>query len=231
MSWQVRSGEGSGAIDISNPIALGTPDWNPIYNSAQINRSDFQLTIPKADIPPGLPPDVTFNITQAALDSTVDFLVRNFNNGTGDVQIRDEVLIPSADVMQPLYASTDLSSTFANLAHSLSVAIRNSAPLSSAHRGTSFHNVIYFRIRWGWFVVPLTTTLAGCVFVAACIWQTWRQGVAAWKTSSLVTLVHGLDEKTGAEVRNASAAGVSKGVGKVRIRMKDAPNGVELQGA
>lgn len=141
------------------------------------------------------------------------------------MQTRDNVLVPTSDIMQPLYASTNLSSTFANLARSLSVAIRNSAPLDTAQRGTSYRNFIYFRIRWGWFIIPLTTTVAGCIFVAACIWQTRMQNVAAWKTSSLATLVHGLDEKTRAEVRSAGAVGVSKGVATVKISLRDAPDG------
>jgi hypothetical protein len=55
----------------------------------------------------------------------------------------------------------------------------------------------YIRIRWAWFSFPLVLLLLTLGFLIMTIWKgRSREDIGVWKTSSLATLVNGLDSTT-----------------------------------
>jgi hypothetical protein len=132
----------------------GTLGSNPIYHDTFLYRDDYTLdptALQRSDAG-------SFNITQKALLSTVDFLTslipQNNGNATVRAVVQDEQFILymyGSPILQPLFSQKNTTATFDALAKSISNAIRNlgTEPMTKQW-------VRFFRVRWAFLALPLS---------------------------------------------------------------------------
>jgi hypothetical protein len=89
---------------------------------------------------------------------------------------------------------------FGNIAHSLTVAMRNeyilyeSWPGDRVINGTATRYELYVNVRWPWIILPAALQILALVFLILVILNTRRHGIGAYKDGVLATLFHGIDE-------------------------------------
>ncbi|KAF2877054.1 hypothetical protein BDV95DRAFT_481603 [Massariosphaeria phaeospora] len=172
---------------------LATPFWK---------ASDLRLVIPPEESA-HLPENLTrqFNITHTAVKSTMDFL-RGFASlaAAPSDSTKNQMAYPAyhIDIMPPvidtLWASTNLTTTFENLARSITTHLRNVAP--DRHRGTVQSWVFHFKVNWAFLAFPLAMLLLGIVYVLLTIIEATRLHLPIWKEGLLPVLLHGFDDAT-----------------------------------
>jgi hypothetical protein len=54
----------------------------------------------------------------------------------------------------------------------------------------------YVHVRWGFAVLPIAAVLATLIFLLTAMTMTHTSGTQVWKSSALVSLLHGLDHQT-----------------------------------
>lgn len=101
--------------------------------------------------------------------------------------------------LQILYNSTDLESTFANLANSMTNDIRRNGAIRRTERGRAEVPVTLVHIRWPWTTFSCTLVIAGLFFLPVCMFLTKKAPVPLWKTSALAILFHQLRPRLPAE--------------------------------
>ena len=136
---------------------------------------------------------------------------------------------PPSNFIDMLYASPNISLTFANAAQTLSNYIQNirgsgqRAPITS----TTQIAVTYIRIQWLFVVLPTLVLLAGYLYVFFALWQTWQLKAPAWKEALVPLLSRGLDEEGQRLLQDAEESGrLRKFVRKSRIRLNATGNEV-----
>ncbi|KAK6848976.1 hypothetical protein PG995_012809 [Apiospora arundinis] len=180
-------------------------------------RSDFRLGVPEAERKMYvLPPDLSFNVSQATIVSTIDWFESTFGH---KMTYPAAGIKASAGIAETLYNSTTnitgesidgISAVFAAVADSMSIWIRDRqlslaetadgrrSPGTPPRVGTVKRWTIRFGVRWPFMALPLVLELAGALYVGFTIHETRRLGIAAWKDSALATIVYGLG---GEEIR------------------------------
>ncbi|KAJ8113770.1 hypothetical protein OPT61_g4167 [Boeremia exigua] len=177
---------------------------------ARIDRMDLQLLIPPEQSK-HLPPDVRreFNVSHAFIFSAIDFLLGYTKeqtiqtkpadtNGQAD-ETWDMLAVPLWKTSQPavldaLWNSTNLTTTFENVARSLTTQIRNSSP--DRHQGELQKWVLHVHVDWAYLAYPVFMLVAGIVYVILTIIESSRLRMPVWKESALPTLLHGFDDET-----------------------------------
>jgi hypothetical protein len=96
--------------------------------------------------------------------------------------------------MDALWNSTNLTTTFENVARSLTFQIRNSAP--SRHQGTTQRWTIRVRVNWAYLAFPISLLTIGLTYVILTIAESTKLRVPAWKEKALPTLLYGFDDET-----------------------------------
>ncbi|KAI0468784.1 hypothetical protein F4859DRAFT_524337 [Xylaria cf. heliscus] len=158
-----------------------------------------------------------FNISQSAVDSISFFFQQTFAsdemnlpldtrpNGTNNTALLNGFYVGSTgstyqpSLIQILFRSSDLTSSFATLATSMTNALINSAdnietdgiPKEQVGQTQSF--VIVYRIEWGWIALHAIVLAAAWLFfiITIRINQRSGQGKEAWKSNSLAVLGRG----------------------------------------
>ncbi|KAJ4369470.1 hypothetical protein N0V86_009305 [Didymella sp. IMI 355093] len=192
------------------PNNTGADTWveslgNNLYD-ARVNRTDLQLVIPK-DMSTEYPDDMRreFNVSHSFIFSAIDHLIKfskqNLPNcgGPAPDEAWDMLGVPWLnDKMPPivdaLWNSTDLTTTFDNVARSLTNQIRNSSP--DRHQGRLQKWTIHVRVDWAYLAYPVTILVAGIIYVILTIIESTRLRLPVWKESALPTLLHGFDDET-----------------------------------
>ena len=82
------------------------------------------------------------------------------------------------------------------IADSLSTYLRQVADSPSAAVGDAQSVSTFVQARWAWAVLPVALLAITMAFVLATVLLSARKGIPMWKSSSLVSLLHGLDEAT-----------------------------------
>lgn len=191
---------------IKNVSALGTLDWNPVHHLGYYNRTDFKLDASDLNASWYKSND-QFNITQSFIDSTQAFLldlspIPNSTAGTPlGVYNGSGVLVFPTPILQPMWGSPNTTSIFDALAKSLTNAIRSAGGDGAA--GEVQYWVYRYKIRWGFFALPVIVVLGGSLFTILSIIETRKARLATWKNSSLATMAFGPDEETRREIRCA----------------------------
>ncbi|KAF2096287.1 hypothetical protein NA57DRAFT_79053 [Rhizodiscina lignyota] len=213
--------------------SLNTDSHEPLYsNDTMLPRTDLQLLIPD-DHPTGLPRNLSgpFNITQATVQSTSSFLIQ-WSVGTAGTLLVNESPYgdnsPVPSVLDALQNSTNLTTTFANVAQSMTYQIRSSS--SVPHNGISQLWVTHIRVQWTYLVLPAVALLGGCVYVILTLIETLHLKLPAWKESALATLSYGLSEETQDLLREADATGdIDAAAQGISIRLAEDGDGLRLQ--
>ncbi|KAK3623131.1 hypothetical protein LTR56_021801 [Elasticomyces elasticus] len=233
-SWSVKSPKPwQGSSDdpyIRDPTQLWSAEYNPIYHELFTNRSDFEIAIP--DNPWGLPSSVS--ASQRFLTSTIEMFEKaiipdpNSLYHEQPAAYQQGTMVYTADVLQPLDASKDLSNTFSNVANSMTVAIRNRAEQSTS--GDVHVYVVHIQVEWAYLVLPAAVSLGAVITLAFAMRQTAKLGVAAWQGNTLATLLYGLDDETRLHLRTIGAVeGIDEACER-RVTRRDMADGCELYG-
>lgn len=82
------------------------------------------------------------------------------------------------------------------IAMSMTNHMRNTADTKSAAVGTAFRMQTIVRARWLWATFPVVLLALTVAFLLATVLVTFRNKVPIWKSSSLASLLHGLDDDT-----------------------------------
>ncbi|KAF1839422.1 hypothetical protein BDW02DRAFT_593774 [Decorospora gaudefroyi] len=154
-------------------------------------RNDLRLVVPpeqSKSFPTTMAREV--NISHALLRSTIDYL-RDFAGGGKLVAFPDRDSPPFVDA---IWNSTNLTTTFDNVAKSLTNQIRNSSP--QRQEGAAQRWVIHLHVKWAYLAYPVTMLAFGILYVVLIMIESTRLRLPAWKESALPTLMYGFDEAT-----------------------------------
>jgi hypothetical protein len=188
-------------------IDIDIDDLYDPLDTKDLLRHDLRLVIPSKQseaLPLSVPRE--YNVSHALIRSTIDYL-QTFtgtdrdpssyglqqDNGTymNPLSFPD---VSSPSYLDALWNSTNLTTTFENVARSLTFQIRNSAP--SRHQGTTQKWTIRVRVNWAYLAFPISLLTMGLVYVVLTIVESTRLRVPAWKEKALPTLLYGFDDET-----------------------------------
>lgn len=211
-------------------------------------RSDLQLNLREEDIKPfGLSfdsPNIfpSYNISQETISSSIEWLSSaaqpsgNTFTRTGTVQTaypvgsQDSPSILLLGLLQPKNSS--VSDTFDHVAKAITTFFRTSSgtdPVSGAEQQWVYH----IRVTWAYGALPVLVILGGCVYVASCVWDTYRLGMPAFKSSTLAVLAYALDVESRVQLRQGAMRGdegLEKAAKSLVVRLKRGEKGHELGG-
>ena len=251
-SWAVREPRSWKTADYAPhkgyPNGTNGPEyqaWDEQYPSLsqrlieRVFRTDLQLRIP-AEESGQLGANVarTFNVTQTTITGIQSFMLGlSFGAVNASIAPEDQrvMVYPIKREINPLadvfWRSTNLSSTFENLASRLTVQLRGSSNLTQ--QGTSEEYVIHFEVNWPFVAVPLSTLLVGCIYFLVIMCQTRRLKLPVWKESAYPTLMYGFDDSTQSLLRGADKTlDGPKAVKRFRegvfVRLMDSDQGLRL---
>jgi hypothetical protein len=88
----------------------------------------------------------------------------------------------------------NLTTTFENVARSITNQIRNSSP--DRLQGELQKWAVHVHVDWPYLAYPIFMLVAGIVYVILTIVESTRLHVPVWKESALPTLLHGFDDET-----------------------------------
>ncbi|MCJ1442604.1 MAG: hypothetical protein MMC23_003100 [Stictis urceolatum] len=215
---------------------IGTDNWNPIGHEYYLPRADFQLQLSAnqtaiffnstnqtaSSQDTGLSPSANFNVSQPAIDSTIAYLHSLFRtepHKEPNVAALGDMTHYTSPSTQALYNSPSLNSTFKNIAHDMSSAIRNSNNRTISGRHSTYE--VKIAVSWGFIVVPMLICVLDLLFLLAAMWQTKKAGVPLWKENVLAAAVWGLDGETKEQARmdwDCKKVGVRDGGWTVQFR-------------
>ncbi|KAK3645196.1 hypothetical protein LTR56_009246 [Elasticomyces elasticus] len=229
--WSVKSWQGSSEDPyICDPTQLWSAEYNPIYHELFTNRSDFEIAIP--DNPWGLPSSVS--ASQRFLTSTIEMFEKaiipdpNSLYHEQPAAYQQGTMVYTADALQPLDVSKDLSHTFSNVANSMTVAMRNRAEQSTS--GDVHVYVVHIQVEWAYLVLPAAVSFGAVITLAFAMRQIAKLGVAAWQGNTLATLLYGLDDETRSHLRTIGAVeGIDEACER-RVTRRDMADGCEPYG-
>ncbi|KAH6889839.1 hypothetical protein B0T10DRAFT_513043 [Thelonectria olida] len=160
-------------------------------NLSGIVRSDLQLVSPNSH--------ATYNVSQTAVDSISSFFQSTFtdpartNTSRGSYSGRlnaflvNQTGLQYAPAMaQVLWNADDLPATFEAVAASMSNALRLGDAGGLLQVGQGGRLRTFYRVQWGWIVLPAGVALAGGVFLALTMLRS--QARTVWKSSTLALL-------------------------------------------
>jgi len=209
-----------------------------------VDMTDLQVVIPNdiLSLPDSttLPGNVTrrFNVTQATVGSTIDFLLSmwTWGNGTYNAPYQGMIYYRPYDqygqyefnalMMRPLYESGDPQDSFAHMAKSMTNYIRASSNVTEP--GRTLRWVTHTRVRWDFVVLPVLLFISVCAFTLLSIMETRRLGLPAWKENAMPMMTYGLDGNTRAKLREAEQRG-RHGARNMLVKMEDDGDGLELK--
>jgi hypothetical protein len=119
----------------------------------------------------------------------------------------------SPGVMDALWNSTNLTTTFDNVAKSITNHIRSAS--SERHLGSTQTWVIHVRVNWEYLAYPVSILLIGIAYVVCTILESMKLRIPIWKERSLPTLLYGFDDDTRKRLRDHES---EKQVNDVRVR-------------
>ncbi|KAF1993607.1 hypothetical protein P154DRAFT_588469 [Amniculicola lignicola CBS 123094] len=96
-------------------------------------------------------------------------------------------------VMDPLFNSTDLGTTFARIAQSLTTQLRNIT--ITMMEGSTQRFVIHVQVKWIFLTFPILLTVIGSVYVVLTIAESVKMKMPVWKGNTLSTLLFGFDQE------------------------------------
>ncbi|OCL04734.1 hypothetical protein AOQ84DRAFT_225656 [Glonium stellatum] len=194
---------------------------NVLYTDEDVFRTDLQLEIPQEQSR-DLSVDVIqqFKVTQETVASTVDFLLGLTYSRKQMAYNPDGFNVAAPLIMDVLWNSTNLTTTFENVAQSMTNQIRNTA--STLQAGTLQRWVIHIQAKWAFLAFQIVLLSTGCLYVILTILETNRLRLPAWKEAAMPTLMYGFDNETQRLLKEAQTnARASNVVQTVLIRFDE----------
>jgi hypothetical protein len=202
-SWAVRD------PDSHKTITPLTPDEESSMNSNGYDLYNPSIDFPRHDLRLIIPPEQAggfspiaaqeVNISHRLLRSTIDYL--HAFTSYSDLHMSESppslIAFPDRDAppfVDALWNSTNLTTTFGNVARSLTNQIRNTSPdrLDGVTQGW----VIHVRVDWAYMSFPVAMLSIGILYVVLVIVESARLRLPVWKERALPTLMYGFDNET-----------------------------------
>jgi hypothetical protein len=183
-TYKVSVYEGNVIVKVLNTWQFETWAANWIENQIRFAR-------PPVDVVKGTT-NTTFTIDYATGLGFLNLLQQAFT-GTAITPLHNYISYSySSDIMQVLYMTDDLGQMMENVASSLSSHMRTVS--SEAVHGKVWTTDTYVHVRWIWLLLPMSLMPASLAFLSTAMWITRNRNVGIWKSSSLATLFHGLED-------------------------------------
>ncbi|KAI0861110.1 hypothetical protein F4860DRAFT_524493 [Xylaria cubensis] len=209
-------------------------EWNnySLYTgSGDVPRIPLRLFIPTEAIDQfHLPSSVrdSFSLSYESVGSTVRFMNDDFFPGKILVYTKFQTNDIQPLVVEALYKSTNLSTTFDRVARSLSNWMRDIS--SVKQNGKTQEWLVRIRVKWPYIAAPLVEFIIGLAFCLFIIFETRRLGLDPWKTDTIATLTHSVDAETRAQLRHAHRHGhLDKTAKTITVKLQDSGTGLELK--
>jgi len=225
-SWSVREPRSWSAADVNGTLNDNNPNitiWDsghPEMNANMFYRTDLQVVIPDSVSlvePAGVDSRTAvpraFNITQTTVVSLQTIMGNLFLPKPGSILKAEYVVVypmsdpaTSSNIADIFWNATtngsSLSTTFEDLAHRLTIQLRETSTGNIKIQGQVQSYVLHIRVDWGFFVLLVITFFFGAVYFAGVLVQTHRLGLPVWKESAYPALAYGLDEETQTVLRS-----------------------------
>ncbi|ORY13277.1 hypothetical protein BCR34DRAFT_272798 [Clohesyomyces aquaticus] len=108
---------------------------------------------------------------------------------------------------------------------------RDDANSTEAIQGIAWGQENFVEIRWVWMTLPEALLIANLIFVAATILTSRKDGTAAWKSSALATLLHGLSKEAREQFDpHISPSEVKALSRKLRVKLSRGDDGITKLG-
>lgn len=169
-------------------------------------RTDLQLIIPPQALNASGTINRRFNVSQGFIYSTIMYLTEfsskpsseSINTGSAWTGVNN-VGYPSSSPLMPmvvdaLWNSTNLTTTFASVARSMTIQLRNTS--KNRHEGTLHQWTIHVQVNWWYLMFPVAVLAIGLVYVVLVIIESTRLRLPVWKESVLPTLLYGFSDET-----------------------------------
>jgi len=205
-SWAVRDPdshkiyESLGSLTSEDERYLDSIGYDPYNPTMDFPRHDLRLLIPPQQAG-GFSSMAAqeVNISHALLRSTIDYLhvFTSYAPKFGDDPPPSLIAFPDRDapsIVDALWNSTNLITTFENVARSLTNQIRNTSP--DRLEGVTQRWVTHVRVDWAYMAFPVAMLSIGILYVILVIIESARLKIPVWKESALPTLTHGFDNET-----------------------------------
>jgi hypothetical protein len=160
----------------------------PLYQTAWVARTDLGLVNPSNIAAESYNPVDNFTVAQKSNDPLAKFFLSEFTadsyfNTTTDTvgyilfDDSEADLTSNPLALNPIYRSPDISTTFANIATSMTINMRNNADGIATVAGTATITKIVAIVHWEWISLPLFVILCACVLLVSAMWQTRRKRI------------------------------------------------------
>lgn len=178
---------------------------NNLYDLNNLHL-DLQLTIPPEALGGSTEMNSRFNISQNFIVSTIEWLLTSVTIPTTESGIvlpwqglNNVGYPPNVDAKMPLlvdalWNSTNLTTTFGNVARSMTNQIRNTSP--DEHRGALGTWTIHVRVNWWYLSFPIAMLTLGLLYVVLVIIESSQLRIPIWKESARPTLLYGFSDET-----------------------------------
>lgn len=199
--WQPRiNSVGVHVVDYLANFTLKPPYQHPPWANITYGLSNMTAVEAILLFDPILPAYVTSNITS---NPTLRGWNAMYEQASGGMRTRT---LP----FNPWVPPNNITNHIERLATVMSRSIRAHSIKKEIVAGESIIDETYVRVRWAWISLPVIILITSLIFLAATIVKSSSEQneIGIWKTSSLATLMHGLNEP------------VQKSVGPLR-RMRD----------
>ncbi|KAI4952273.1 hypothetical protein J4E91_003735 [Alternaria rosae] len=205
-SWAVRD-PGShkiyktlGSLDSEDEKYIDSTGYDLYNPTIDFPRHDLRLLIPPEQAGGfSLMAAQEVNISHALLRSTIDYLhvfTSYAAKFSGDPP-PSLIAFPDRDApafVDALWKSTNLTTTFENVARSLTNQMRNTSP--NRLEGVTQRWVTHVRVDWAYMGFPAGMLLIGITYVILVIFESARLRIPVWKESALPILMYGFDNET-----------------------------------
>lgn len=180
---------------------LANPPW---FNSTDPYGSWVTTLVYNHTLsPPGL--NETFTVWGEAAIALTDYLNSAFQN----VTIPGPMTVSDGDQTRPgMFGSDAALSVFNafnstgsmnllmdNMALSMTNNIRTNKGAGPSASGVAMSTKSVIQIEWPWMVLPLALLFLSLIFLLLLVAKTRAQKLSAWRTNSLATIFHGLDDE------------------------------------
>ncbi|KAF2195305.1 hypothetical protein K469DRAFT_733964 [Zopfia rhizophila CBS 207.26] len=120
-------------------------------------------------------------------------------------------------IQRPPY---DINPYLENLTTAMTNNMRSIVNGTETIVGAAWGSEKYVTIRWEWITLPAALLIGSFVFVCTTIVRSRKQNAAAWKSSALATLLHGLTEEARGQFEpNASPSEIEALSRKLHVRL------------
>jgi hypothetical protein len=225
-SWAIRdpsSYQVTSVFNQTNASAWAAAQGYKLYEPLlSFGHEDLRLLLPPDDLDKLNITTRNVNITHKfirtitesfiTLSTRTNFLGGTPKNSTAVLAFPD---VDSPGVMDALWKSTNLTSTFDSVAKSITNNIRSIS--SEQNVGKTQTWVIHVRVNWAYLAYPISMLLIGIVYVICTIVESMRLRIPIWKESSLPTLLYGFDDDTRRHLREQEESKTHANDVKVRF--------------